>query len=181
MANSVAHSVLLVRPPAGDIKRLLICTSGGPVSEHVIRWGLRIAQTNAARSTILHVASAAPEMYAGLHFLAEDLSHVMSRQTPLSNHLREAAVMAEQAGVEAELELRHGMVAEEIVRACEMQAFDFIVLGAAKSPAGVNGWLLDEVMPHVLSSSPRLPGRQRNSLAGPFGDCGSRRWGTPRT
>ncbi len=152
LANSVTHSVLLVRPPAGDIKRMLICTSGGPVSDHLIRWGMRLAEGNAAEATFLHVASAAPEMYAGLPLLTEDLAHVMSRDTPLSKHLREIAIMADEAGVEAKLELRHGMVAEEIVRACELRSYDFIVLGAAKSPAGVNGWLLDQVMPHVLAS-----------------------------
>ena len=91
-------------------------------------------------------------MYAGLPLLTEDLSHVMSRDTPLSKHLREIAVMADEAGVEAELELRHGMVADEIVRSCEMRDYDFIVLGAAKSGAGVDKWLLSEVMPHVLGS-----------------------------
>jgi nucleotide-binding universal stress UspA family protein len=131
---------------------MLVCTSGGPASDHPVGWGLRLAEANDAKATFLHVASAAPEMYAGLPLLTEDLAHVMSRDTPLSKHLREIAVKADKAGVEADLELRHGMVAEEIIRACEMRTLDFIVLGAARSPAGVDTLLLDQVTPHVLST-----------------------------
>jgi nucleotide-binding universal stress UspA family protein len=91
-------------------------------------------------------------MFTGLPAFTEDLSHLLARETPLSNHLKGIAAMAEEAGVEAQLELRHGMVAEEIVRACEMQIYDLIVLGAAKSHASVDAWLRDEVTPQVLSS-----------------------------
>jgi nucleotide-binding universal stress UspA family protein len=153
LAMNVAQSVLLVRPPAETIKRMLICTSGGPTSDQLVAWGLQLASIADTPITLLHVASSAPGMFTGLPLLSEDLSHVLSRDTPLSNHLKGIAAQAEQAGVDAQLELRHGMVSEEIVRACEMQIYDLIVLGAAKSPASVDAWLLDEVTPQVLSST----------------------------
>jgi nucleotide-binding universal stress UspA family protein len=152
LANRVSLSVLLVRPPAGEIKRMLICTSGSPISDGLIRWGLKLAKITSAQPTVLHVASAAPEMYAGLPMLTEDLANVLSRDTPLSSHLREVAEMAEREGVDAQLELRHGLVAEEITRACDMKDYDFIVIGAAKSPKLVDGWLIDKVTPLVLPS-----------------------------
>jgi nucleotide-binding universal stress UspA family protein len=152
LANRVSLSVLLVRPPAGEIKRMLICTSGSPISDGLIRWGLKLAKVTSAQPTVLHVASAAPEMYAGLPMLTEDLSNLLSRDTPLSSHLKEVAVLAESLGVDAQLELRHGLVAEEITRACDMQDYDFIVIGAAKSPKLVDGWLIDKVTPLVLPS-----------------------------
>lgn len=152
LANRVSHSVLLIRPPAGEIKRMLVCTSGSPISDGLIRWGLKLAKITSAQPTVLHVASAAPEMYAGLPMLTEDLANVLSRDTPLSSHLREVAEMAVREGVDAQLELRHGLVAEEITRACDMKDYDFIVIGAAKSPKRVDGWLIDEVTPLVLPS-----------------------------
>ncbi|HEY70517.1 MAG TPA: universal stress protein [Anaerolineae bacterium] len=152
LAMSVPHSVLLVRPPAEALKRILICTSGGPTSDRLVEWGLQIASVAATPITLMHVASSTPGMFTGLPSFTEDLSDLLSRDTPLSNHLKSIAAMAEEAGVEAQLELRHGMVAEEIVRACEMQIYDLIVLGAAKSPASVDAWLRDEVTPQVLSS-----------------------------
>jgi nucleotide-binding universal stress UspA family protein len=152
LANRVSLSVLLVRPPAGEIKRMLICTSGSPISDGLISWGLKLAKITSAQPTVLHVASAAPEMYAGLPMLTEDLSNLLSRDTPLSTHLKEVAEQAESLGVDAQLELRHGLVAEEITRACDMQDFDFIVIGAAKSPKLVDGWLIDKVTPLVLPS-----------------------------
>jgi len=152
LANSVSHSVLLVRPPAGEIRRMLICTSGSPISVGLIRWGFKLAKIASAQPTVLHVASAVPEMYAGLPMLTEDLANVLSRDTPLSTHLRQVAEMAEREGVQAQLELRHGFVAEEIARACDMKDYDFIVIGAAKSPKLVDGWLIDKVTPLVLPS-----------------------------
>ncbi len=152
LANRVSLSVLLVRPPAAEIKRMLICTSGGPISAGLIRWGLKLAKISSAQPTVLHVASAAPEMYAGLPMLTEDLSNLLSRDTPLSTHLKEVAEQAENLGVDAQLELRHGLVAEEIARACDMQDYDFIVIGASKSPKLVDGWLIDKVTPLVLPS-----------------------------
>jgi nucleotide-binding universal stress UspA family protein len=152
LAMNVPHSVLLVRPPAETLKHMLICTSGGPTSDRLVEWGLQIASIAATPITLMHVASSTPGMFTGLPSFTESLPDLLSRDTPLSNHLKGIAAMAEEAGIEAHLELRHGMVAEEIVRACEIHIYDLIVLGAAKSPASVDVWLRDEVTPQVLSS-----------------------------
>jgi len=155
LANQANISVLLMHNPSKRIEQFLICTGGHVASTHVITWGIRLAKGTGSRVTILHVATTTPAMYTGLPALEEDLPQVLSRDYPLANHLKEAATMAEEAGVKAHLELRHGMVTEEILRACEMRPHDLVVMGAPLPRSFIDRLLLGRVGPRLLASSPR--------------------------
>jgi nucleotide-binding universal stress UspA family protein len=152
LANRVDVSVLLVRNPPERIDEILICTGGHPESTHAVSIGIKLAQAIKANATILHVASSTPSMYTGLPAIEEGLEQVLTRESPLSNHLKEAASMAEAAGVETKLELRHGVVAEEIVRACEIKSNDLVVIGAPKPGALIERLLLGRVAPQLITS-----------------------------
>jgi nucleotide-binding universal stress UspA family protein len=153
LANRVEVSVLLVRNPPERIDEILICTGGHPESTHAVSLGIKLAQAIKANATILHVASSTPSMYTGLPAIEEGLEQVLTRESPLSNHLKEAASIAESAGVETKLELRHGVVAEEIVRACEIKPNDLVVIGAPKPGALIERLLLGRVAPQLITTS----------------------------
>ncbi|MGD8555002.1 MAG: universal stress protein [Anaerolineales bacterium] len=155
LANSVASNVLLLQAPLETIEQVLICTTGKPVSLTIVNQGLLLAKAVGAQVTLLHVASKPPTMYAGLPSLPESLPLLLSHDTPLAQHLKELAAMAEAMGVEAEVELRHGIVAEEIIRECEMRHHDIVVLGAAVPGRAINRLLLEEIAPHVVANIPR--------------------------
>jgi nucleotide-binding universal stress UspA family protein len=153
LANSVEVSVLLVRNPPERIDEILICTGGHPESTPAVSLGINLAQAIEANATILHVASNTPSMYTGLPSIEEGLEQVLTRDSALSNHLKEAASIADAAGVETKLELRHGVVAEEIVRACEIKPNDLVVIGAPKPGALIDRVLLGRVAPQLITSS----------------------------
>lgn len=153
LAGRTEISVLLIRNPPQEIRRILICTAGHPASLTPVSWGLHIAQTMKAHATFLHIASSTPAMYIGLPALEEGLPEVLARDHPLSKHLKETAAMAHEAGVEASLEYRHGMVTEEILRACEMIAYDLVVVGAPRPRQRIEPLLLGTVIPELLASS----------------------------
>jgi nucleotide-binding universal stress UspA family protein len=153
LANRAKVSVLLVRNPPEQISEILICTGGHPESTRAVILGINLAQAVKANSTILHVASSTPSMYTGLPAIEEGLEQVITRESPLSNHLKEAASIAKAAGVEAKLELRHGVVAEEIVRACEIKPNDLVVIGAPKPGAVIQRLLLGRVAPQLITSN----------------------------
>lgn len=153
LAMSVEQDVLLIRNPPEGIRQILICTGGKPGEFGIIRMGLRIAQHTGAQATVLHVNPSPPSMYAGLEGLEGDLPKVLGRDTPLAEHLRRAASLAEDRGVKADMALRQGTVAEEIVRASELGDFDLVVMGAASPSKTVDRWLLDDITPQVLSST----------------------------
>jgi nucleotide-binding universal stress UspA family protein len=155
LATQANISVLLIRNPSKRIEQFLICTGGHEVSTYAVAWGIRLAKGTGSRVTILHVATTTPAMYTGLPALEEDLSQVLSRDYPLANHLKDAAAMAEKAGVKANIELRHGMVTEEILRACEMSPHDLVVMGAPPPRSYIERVLLGRVGPKLLASSYR--------------------------
>lgn len=155
LANRVRTSVLLIRNPPEEICRILICTGGHPESANAIEWGIHLAKATNDQATILHVVSSPPTMYTGLEEIEEDLSEVLARDVPLTHHLKSAASMAEEAGVQAKLELRHGLVTEEILRSAEVNAHDLVVIGAPKPRALFKHILLGFIAPKLLASTLR--------------------------
>jgi nucleotide-binding universal stress UspA family protein len=155
LADCVDSSVLIIRNPPSILEKILICTGGHIASSYTVSVGIRIAQGTGSLATILHVASGAPAMYTGLPAIEEDLSQILSRDLPLSSHLKEAAALAEESGVQARLELRHGLVVEEILRACDVYPHDLIVLGEHHPKPLLDRLILGRVTPKVLPSSQR--------------------------
>jgi nucleotide-binding universal stress UspA family protein len=155
LAECVDTSVLILRNPPSKLGKILICTGGHIASSYTVSVGIHIAKGTGSLATILHVASGAPAMYTGLPAIEEDLSQVLSRDAPLSSHLKEAATLAEESGVQARLELRHGLVVEEILRACDVYPHDLVVLGEHHPKPLLDRLVLGRVTPKVLPSSQR--------------------------
>jgi nucleotide-binding universal stress UspA family protein len=145
-------SVLVVRNPPQQLRQILICTGAHTISLDVISWGIDLAKSAGVRATILHVASGAPAMYTGLSALEEGISDVLERDHALAQHLRQSANMAEEAGVDARIEFRHGMVIEEILRSCEMEVYDLVVIGAPLPLIRIEQLLMGRVAPKLLAS-----------------------------
>ena len=155
IANSVNATTLLMQNPPPEINEILICTAGHSDSNIVVNWGIELAKATQEKVTILHVASGAPTMYTGLNAVEENLSQVLSRESPLAQHLKDAAAEAEAAGIKADIELRHGLVTEEIIRAYEMRPHHLIVLGAPKKGSIFNRILFGRIAPSLLASTHR--------------------------
>jgi nucleotide-binding universal stress UspA family protein len=153
LASRIGDSVLIIQHPPKRIERILVCTGGHMASSLVIERGLQLGQSLAAEVTILHVATSIPTMYTGLPDVEEGLEDILSRDTPLAQHLRAAAKLAEEQAVNAKLELRHGVVAEEILRACEMQEFHLIVIGSPEPRRVFDVLALGRIGPQLLTST----------------------------
>ena len=145
-------SVLIIRNPPQHFRQILICTGAHTISLDSIAWGIHLAKSANVRATILHVASGAPAMYTGLSALEEGIADVLERDHALAKHLRQSASMAEEAGVEARIEFRHGMVIEEILRSCEMEVYDLAIIGAPLPLLRIEQLLMGRVAPKLLAS-----------------------------
>jgi nucleotide-binding universal stress UspA family protein len=152
IALHLADSVLVMCDPPEKLRQLLICTGAHPGSIPVEDWGIRLARGTGAEATILHVVSDAPSMYIGLPGLDEGLEEILSRETPLAQHLKDTVRRADSAGVVAKLCLRHGIVVEEILRACETEAYDLIVIGSNEPRQILDRLAMGRVGPQLLSS-----------------------------
>jgi len=147
-------SVLVVKADVSKLERILICTSGNPLNRSVIEVGTRLAQEAGASVRLLYVANPVPAMYTGMRTMDESLSTLLQSGTPVSDHLNWGAGVLEARGVTADLILRHGVAADEIVSEAVEGEYDLIVIGAKPKEDSLRKLLMTQVMPEVVDRSP---------------------------
>jgi nucleotide-binding universal stress UspA family protein len=157
------RSVLVVKQRRPDLKRILICTCGKDIANPVIEFGSSLAQSTQSKATLLHVTSTVPSMYTGLRRLDEHLLDLLKTDTPVAKHLRNAAEIFEREKVDAQLQLRHGSVQEEILIEARSGDYDLIAIGGSKSAANLRGWLMGDVTSEIVRQAecPVLVVRQK--------------------
>ncbi|HZD55337.1 MAG TPA: universal stress protein [Anaerolineales bacterium] len=143
-------SLLFARKSKSGLKRVLICTGGTSIAEPVIRGGALLASAAGARATLLHVVGTIPTMYTGLGGIEETLAELLKTDTPVAQNLRHGAEILEKYQVPAQLELRHGIVANEILREANIGDYDLIVTGAPERTKRLKRWLLGDVSNAVI-------------------------------
>ncbi len=148
-------SVLVVRQARPSLERVLICTGGLDVAEPVIETGAWLAGAANARATLLCVLGPVPSMYTGLEQIEETLLELLGAGTPIARHLRHGAEILAQHNVPAELELRHGVAADEILREAWKGDYDLIVIGASGTTGPLRRWLLGDVTREVVDHALR--------------------------
>ncbi|MEW6716585.1 MAG: universal stress protein [Chloroflexota bacterium] len=149
MVEKANTSVLLVRRPKEYVDRVLICTAGYRASERTVAVGAKLAQALQAEVTLLHCSGAAPHMYAGLTQVEETLAEFLQSDTPVARQLKKDAETLGSLNVETRLELRHGVIAEEILRANELTDFGLTVIGSPLKRVA-NRLFLDEVPAQIV-------------------------------
>jgi len=147
-------SVLVARAPGPDLDRFLICTGGLDVAEPVIETGAGLAGATQAHATLLHVIAPIPSMYTGLNEIEETLSELLRTNTPIARHLRNGAEILARRQVTAELRLRYGVAADEILSEAGEGDYDLVVIGASGTAGWLRGWLLGDVTWQIADRAP---------------------------
>ncbi len=153
VARQAPISVLVVKQRQPQLNRILVCTSGVDVADPVIEMGSQLAQASEAKLTLLHVTGAIPSMYTGLPKIEEHLPEILQADTPMARHLRHAVTMLAKQQIEAELELRHGAVANEILIEAQAGDYDLIILGASRASTHLTGWLMGDVTYQIINGA----------------------------
>jgi nucleotide-binding universal stress UspA family protein len=143
-------SVLVVGQDRPGLERILICTGGLDLAEPVIEIGAWLAGVAHAQATLLHVVSPIPSMYTGLDEIEETLPELLQTATPIAHHLHHGAEILTRHQVTAELKLRHGVVADEILREAHTGNYDLIVIGVARTANRLKRWLLGDVAREIV-------------------------------
>jgi nucleotide-binding universal stress UspA family protein len=153
VARQAPISVLVVKRKQPDLKRILLCTSGVDIADPVIEMGTHLAQATQAKVTLLHVADSIPTMYTGLDKIEEHLPEILQTDTPMAQHLRHAIKLFAKNKVDAELELRHGSVSDEILIEARTGDYDLIILGASKASTNLTGWLMGDITDQIVKAA----------------------------
>jgi len=154
VAASAPVSVLVVKGQRTSLERLLVCSGGRPIAEPVIQTGAALAEATKAKATLLHVSSAVPSMYTGLGAMEETIEEFLARDSLEAQHLRHGAEVLQECGVEAALELRHGVATDEIMRSAQLRDYDLIVIGASDAASPLNRLFFGELTQRILNDSP---------------------------
>jgi nucleotide-binding universal stress UspA family protein len=170
VAQQAPISVLVVKQKEPILNRILICTSGVDISGPVIEMGAWLAHSTQAKVTLLHVTGSIPYKYTGLGKIQEHLPEILQTDTPMARHLRQAVSIFVKEKVDADLELRHGSVSDEILMEARTGNYDLIMLGASKISTKPTGWLMGDITYQVINAArrsilvvrkPRLKEKQR--------------------
>jgi len=154
VANQANVSVLIARGESVQFKRILISTSGYANSVQVVEAGTALAKAAKAKVTLLHVAESIPGMYTGLGEMEETLPELLQTDTPLAHHLKWGAEHLLQAQVTAELKLRRGITADEVLAEAQEESCDLIVVGARAEYNVFSSLLIGHVTPKIIDNAP---------------------------
>jgi hypothetical protein len=148
-------SVLVLKGRVRDLRRFLVCSSAGPVSERTVRFAGRLARALEASVTLLHVMSQLPlaedAISDDLEASAEELIKRGSRE---GVHLGQMLNLLAAKGVVTRAVIRHGLVRDEIIAEGQEGRYDLLVTGAHVTP-GLNARLVDNLSADILLAANR--------------------------
>ena len=162
LGSRVAHvvresntSVLVVRHPPDAIRRILVSVGGMAQSLDTVhlagQWGVAFK----ASVTILHVLSQLPLMFQGLETEPDQrsLNNLAAIEPEVRPLLQQAIDALEAAGVFGGLQLREGLVAEQVLAEVIEGDYDLLVIGA-HAAVGVDRLLMEDMCNRLVQKSP---------------------------
>jgi nucleotide-binding universal stress UspA family protein len=154
VADKATTSVMVARDCKPELKRILVSVGGKKLNRKLIETGANLAEAAGAALTALHVTAPVPAMYTGLEGMEETLEEMLQTDTPIAQHLRWIAKYLADRGVESEIEIRHGAIADEIVREAIKGEHDLIVLGASAFEGPLQSLMTEKISPRVVDKAP---------------------------
>jgi nucleotide-binding universal stress UspA family protein len=155
VTEHVPTSILVVKGAVRDLRRFLVCSSAGPVSERTVRLAGHLARAMEASVTLLHVMSQLPlaqdAVPEDLEASAEELIHRGSRE---GAHLSRMLDLLAAEGQPARAVVRHGLVRDEIIAEAREGRYDLLATGTHVCP-GLNARLVDDLSADILLAANR--------------------------
>jgi nucleotide-binding universal stress UspA family protein len=143
--------VLVVPVARPGIRRILICSGGGPYIERAVRLVSGIARDLGASATVFNVIPKAPVVVSERRERELDLEVLLNSKSALGKNLRAAKEMLEAMGVPVEVRVRAGIVDTEIAAEIEAGDYDLVVLGSKKSRDVFTEYLLGNVTRRLVN------------------------------
>jgi nucleotide-binding universal stress UspA family protein len=130
ITEAIAPPVLVVPVARPAIKRILICSGGGTYIENAVRFTSKIAKDLAAEVTLLTVTPEPPAMHATIFRRQEDMVALLNSNSALARNLRTEKEIIERAGIPVIVQVRHGIVIDQILAEVERRDYDLVVSGS---------------------------------------------------
>jgi len=160
------HTPILFVPSARvPIQKVLICMGGLNYSLTAEYFGLIVARMNKASLTLLTVVPPIDLDYPEARKIRENWKNLAESDTLPGRSLREGIKKASEAGLEANVRIRHGSIVEQILAEVKEGNYDLICMGSQYSAHGLRQLYTPNITADVaeVSQCPILTVRYRES------------------
>ncbi len=146
-------SVIIAKGKIGQIRRILLCDSGGLQPDLLTRFTVSLAEriTGEENVTVLHVmsqitaASGVPDEQ-----LRADADELIEARAPEGEWLERDLALLTAPQIRPKAKVRHGTVIDEILDEAQEGDYDLVVVGAHRD-AGWQRWLLEDITHKVIT------------------------------
>jgi nucleotide-binding universal stress UspA family protein len=145
-------SVLVARGKGQAVRKVLVCTEGARHGLVNFERAVEIARAFDADLRVLHVRSQMALTQQRQPDLEEETRTFLAGPSPEAAHLRELEARIASEGLRGGVEVRHGLVVDEILDALHEGGHDLLVLGAHEVK-GEGGLLYEDLAGNILRSS----------------------------
>lgn len=145
-------SVIIAKGKIGQIRRILLCDSGGLQPDILTRFTVSLAErlTGNEDVTVLHVMSQITAA-AGVpdHQLRADAGQLIEARAPEGEFLERDLQLLATPQIRSMAKVRHGTVVEEILEEAQEGSYDLVVVGAHRDQ-GWQRWLLEDITRKII-------------------------------
>jgi len=130
ITEAISPPVLIVPCERPQLKRILICSGGGPYIENAVKFAAAIAKELSAQVALLNVIPAPPAMHGTLYRRQRDVDALLKSESALARNLRNEKKIIEDAGVPVSIRIGHGIVIDQILNEVTKGDHDLVVAGS---------------------------------------------------
>ena len=130
ITEAISPPVLIVPCERPQLKRILICSGGGPYIENAVKFAAAIAKELSAQVALLNVIPAPPAMHGTLYRRQRDVESLLKSESALARNLRNEKKIIEDAGVPVSIRMGHGIVIDQILNEVTKGDHDLVVAGS---------------------------------------------------
>ena len=156
ITEAIVPAVLVVPVSRPAIKRILICSGGGTYIENAVRFTSTIAKDLSAEIALLTVTPRPPAMHGTIFRRQEDVTALLNSNSALGRNLRTAQEIIKRADVPVVVEVRHGIVIDEILAEVERRDYDLVVSGSWPVRDAWRNYAIGNVTREIVNRTHRL-------------------------
>jgi len=144
---------LLYVPEANlTMEHVLVCMGGLGFASSMEAVILYLAKATGAKLTLLNVVEPLSLDYPIAREVHQHLQDLPETDTPQGRNLKKGLERAQQAGLEAEVKVRHGNIIKEIMEELHSNNYDLVGLGSSYSAHGLRHLYLPNVTAEVAEA-----------------------------
>ena len=152
--KDVQAPVLFVPAAHPRLDHILVCMGGLGYASTAEHWAIHLAKHAHASLTILHVVEPVSYDYPTARQVRDHWQEILETDTPQGRYLQQALEAADQAGVAATFQVRHGDIIHEISAEISEGDYDLVAMGSNASSHSLRHFYRPDVTARIAEMAP---------------------------